>query len=53
MDIRFGNTISTVFVNLMAAKGQESFYKQFGFEERPNEKDGAGMAQWVKKNKTL
>jgi predicted N-acetyltransferase YhbS len=32
-------------VNLMSAKGRESFYKQFGFEERPNEKVGAGMAQ--------
>ena len=36
-----------VSVNLMSAKGRESFYKQFGFEERPNEKVGAGMAQWI------
>lgn len=34
---------------LFAAKGKETFYKQFGFEERPNEKSGAGMTQWVKK----
>ncbi|GHT58447.1 hypothetical protein AGMMS50239_03010 [Bacteroidia bacterium] len=36
-----------VFVNLMAAKNRESFYKQFGFEERPNEKVGAGMSQMI------
>lgn len=28
---------------LMAAKGRESFYEQFGFEQRPNENTGAGM----------
>jgi GNAT superfamily N-acetyltransferase len=38
----------SVFINLMAAKGKEAFYKQFGFEERPNDKVGAGMAQWIK-----
>jgi GNAT superfamily N-acetyltransferase len=37
-----------VFVNLMSAKGKESFYKKFGFEERPNDKVGAGMTQWLK-----
>jgi predicted GNAT family N-acyltransferase len=37
------------FVNLMAAKGKESFYKQFGFTERPNDDLGAGMTQWVGK----
>ena len=40
-----------VFVNLMAAKGRESFYSQFGFETRPNEKLGAGMTQWISYNK--
>jgi GNAT superfamily N-acetyltransferase len=39
----------SIFVNLMSAKGRESFYKQFGFEERPNETVGAGMSQWIKK----
>ncbi len=34
-------------VNLMAAKGREDFYKQFGFIERPNEQFGAGMCQWI------
>jgi ribosomal protein S18 acetylase RimI-like enzyme len=40
----------SVFVNLMSAKGKETFYKRFGFEERPNDKVGAGMAQWIKKD---
>jgi GNAT superfamily N-acetyltransferase len=39
----------TVFINLMAAKGRELFYKKYGFEERPNERVGAGMTQWIKK----
>ena len=37
----------SVIVYLMSNKGLEHFYKQFGFEERPNEKFGAGMTQWV------
>jgi GNAT superfamily N-acetyltransferase len=43
------NEGETMFVNLMAAKGRESFYSQFGFVERPNDKYGAGMTQWMKK----
>ena len=39
----------TVFVNLMSAKGKEPFYKSFGFQERPNDKHGAGMTQYLKK----
>lgn len=35
-------------VNLMAAKGKEPFYKKFGFIERPNDKHGAGMIQYLK-----
>lgn len=35
---------------LVAAKGKESFYEKFGFCERPNEKDGAGMDLWVGNN---
>lgn len=38
-----------VFVNLMAAKDKEPFYRKFGFIDRPNEKRGAGMTQYVKK----
>jgi ribosomal protein S18 acetylase RimI-like enzyme len=34
---------------LFAAKGKETFYKKFGFLERPNDQLGAGMTQWVKK----
>ena len=38
-----------VLVNLNATKGRESFYQQFGFEIRPTEKLGMGMAQWLEK----
>lgn len=38
--LREGETAS---VNLMAAKEKESFYKKFGFEERPHATQGAGM----------
>ena len=38
-----------IFVNLMAAKDKEPFYKKFGFIERPNEKYGAGMTLWIQK----
>lgn len=30
-------------VILLAAKGRESFYEQFGFVKRPNESEGCGM----------
>jgi GNAT superfamily N-acetyltransferase len=30
-------------VGLMCSKGREAFYKDFGFQERPNEKFGAEM----------
>ena len=36
-----------ILFNLMAAKGRESFYKQFGFLERPDESAGAGMTQLI------
>lgn len=39
-------------VTLNAAKGREGFYKQFGFFERPTDKFGAGMTQWVSKEVT-
>lgn len=38
-----------VLVFLMAAKGKEPFYKQFGFDERPNGEYGAGMSQYITK----
>lgn len=41
----------SVFVNLMSAKGRESFYSQFGFCKRPNESTGCGMTQWIRKIK--
>lgn len=39
-------------VTLNAAKGKESFYKRFGFFERPTDKFGAGMTQWISKEET-
>lgn len=37
-----------VMVNLMAAQGKEPFYDKFGFEVRPNQKDGAGMVMYLR-----
>lgn len=39
----------TVFVNLMAAKDKEPFYRKFGFMDRPSDRYGAGMTQYLKK----
>jgi GNAT superfamily N-acetyltransferase len=39
----------SVFVNLMSAKNREPFYMKFGFENRPNDKYGSGMSQWIEK----
>ena len=36
-----------VKLNLNSAKGKEPFYEKLGFEERPNENNGAGMDQWL------
>jgi N-acetylglutamate synthase-like GNAT family acetyltransferase len=36
-----------LYVGLMAAKDREGYYKQFGFLERPNDRMGAGMSQWI------
>lgn len=43
-------TERVVMVNLMAVKGKEAFYQKFGFVERPNDQDGAGMNRWFNKN---
>ncbi|MDD2190429.1 MAG: GNAT family N-acetyltransferase [Eubacteriales bacterium] len=37
----------TVMINIMAVQGKENFYKKFGFIERPNNMDGAGMHLWL------
>jgi len=37
----------TLSVDLMAAKGREGFYKQFGFTVYPNDRLGAGMELWL------
>ena len=39
-----------VWITLLAAKGKEDFYKNFGFETRPNEHGGSGMSQWIEKS---
>ena len=31
---------------IVAAPGKERFYEKFGFQIRPNEKEGAGMNMW-------
>ncbi len=36
-------------VDLMAAKGKENFYEEFGFIKRPNDTFGCGMTQRIKK----
>lgn len=37
----------TIMVSLMAAFERESFYKRFGFHQRPFENHGSGMSVWV------
>ena len=37
----------SIMTVLVAAKGKEEFYKKYGFEERPSEKLGPGMSQWI------
>jgi len=37
--------VEKAIIGLMAAKGKESFYKKYGFIERPNDCLGAGMIQ--------
>lgn len=32
---------------LLAAPGRESFYERFGFEKRPNDREGAAMNRWI------
>lgn len=36
-----------VSLELISSKGRESFYAKFGFEQRPNDWDGAGMMKMV------
>lgn len=39
----------TAMITLVSAKNKESFYKKFGFIERPNEDRGAGMYMFHEK----
>ncbi|MEP5151677.1 GNAT family N-acetyltransferase [Planktotalea sp.] len=34
-------------IGLMSAQGKEAFYQHFGFEQRPNDRLGAGMTQFI------
>ncbi|WP_295152159.1 GNAT family N-acetyltransferase [uncultured Ruminococcus sp.] len=34
-------------IHLLAGRGRESFYEQFGFVSRPNERSGAAMDLWL------
>ena len=36
-----------VKLTLNSSKGKEPFYEKFGFRQRPNEKAGAAMDQWL------
>ena len=36
-----------VSLELISSKGREPFYEKFGFEQRPNDWDGAGMMKMV------
>ena len=33
---------------IVSAKGKEGFYEKFGFQNRPNANDGAGMQMWCR-----
>ena len=37
-------------VDLMAAKGRESFYETFGFVKRPDDQFGCGMTQRIRRD---
>jgi len=37
-------------IDLMAAKGKEKFYEEFGFAKRPDDFYGCGMTQRIKAN---
>jgi predicted N-acetyltransferase YhbS len=34
-------------IGLLAAKGKESFYRRFGYQQRPNDTLGNGMCKFV------
>lgn len=40
----------TIMISLMAAFQRESFYKRFGFHQRPYKNHGSGMSVWVKRD---
>lgn len=40
----------TVMISLMSAFERESFYKRFGFHQRPFDNHGSGMSVWVSRD---
>ena len=38
-----------VSLELISSKGREGFYEKFGFEQRPNDWDGAGMMKMLRR----
>ncbi len=38
-----------VSLELISSKGKELFYAKFGFEQRPNDWDGAGMMKMIRR----
>ncbi len=46
MDKTLKRAESGATIGLMSAKGKETFYQHFGFQERPTEALGSGMTQF-------
>ena len=45
IDQIYSTAIDRAMIGLTAAKGKEKLYSPFGFESRPNGKQGAGMTK--------
>ena len=41
------NAAPGAIASLLSIKGKEDFYTQFGFEKRPDEKNGSGMSKRI------
>ena len=50
MDYIATHASHNTIVGLMSAKGKEPFYEKYGFFQRPNERFGAGMMRFWKKD---
>ena len=49
----YAHSIDNTYVGLMAAVGKEAFYEKFDFVRRPNDRFGAGMVQFIKKDRMI